>query len=64
MPLLKEDRYNMTCHEKPIPVPQNDCNSYYLLVEMANSDFQYGDLGYYPEVSSIYFGDEVQSEQV
>lgn len=54
----------MTCHDKPIPVPQNDCNSYYLLVQMGNSDFHYGDIGHYPRVSPIYFGDKVRPEEV
>lgn len=54
----------MTCHDKCIPVPQNYCNSYYLLVEMGNSDFHYGDLGYCPGVSPVYFGDKVNPEEV
>lgn len=54
----------MTCHDKPIPVPQNDCNSYYLLVQMGNSDFHYGDIGHYPRISPIYFGDKVPPEEV
>lgn len=49
------------CHDKPNPVPQNDCNSYYLFVEMGNSDFHYGDLGYCPGISPE---DKVQPEEV
>lgn len=55
---------NTTCHEKLIPVLQADCNSYYLLVQLGNSDFHYSDLGHYPRVSPIYFGDKVHPREV
>lgn len=56
--------YNMSCHEKCIPVLWDDCNSYCLLVQMGNSDFHYSDLGHYPRVSPIYFGDKVHPGEV
>lgn len=56
--------YNMTCLEKSIPVLWNDCNSYYLLVQMGNSDFYDSVLGNYPRVFPIYFGDKVHPGEV
>lgn len=49
--------YNMTCHEKSIPVLWNDCNFYYLLVHDSV-------LGNYPRVFSIYFGDKINPGEV
>jgi len=54
----------MTCHEKPIPLLRDDCNSYYLLVQIGNSAFHYSDLEHYPRDSPFYFGDKVHPGEV